>query len=251
MRKEDSGRSGDPGRAFISAFQAELLRWNASMNLVSRRDAQKTCAGLVEQCLKTFELFRTWCDGRALLAMDEPLFYVDLGSGAGFPGVIWNQQLFQAGLMPETLFVEPREKRAWFLDRVGSLGGAAPQKVVRGRWGELGEDYGPPATCGAVLVTLKALHLNEFMVLDGLAKSIKENADPSGGFSEVVIARFYPPDQQCDSLLESSLGFPEPGVAVHCSGCSFVFGGCDILGPIGGFLPATLVLTRYQRENFG
>jgi len=94
-------------RALIAAHLAETLRWTEDIALVSRRDP----VAAVERLLaESIEMER--------LAGDSPRSHIlDIGSGAGFPGMAW------ACLHPESRFllVERREKKAAFLERTARL----------------------------------------------------------------------------------------------------------------------------------
>ena len=87
----------------LASFLSELLQWNPTLGLVSKREPVAACERLV---LESLEL------GRALNLAGARI--VDVGSGAGFPGVVWALDLPSV----EVTMIERREKRALFLERV-------------------------------------------------------------------------------------------------------------------------------------
>lgn len=222
--------------AYLQEFQAELLRWNQRINLVSRQNTAQVLQALFQQCVGGAEAL--WA---TLSAEDaaRPLLYFDLGSGGGLPGVVWHRFFWERRPAVRTWLVEPREKRAWFLERLSGLAGAPPWTVVCARWGESAPlvdpaDVGGPAPL--VLISLKALHLTDPEVLAGLAA-----AWPESGPCRVVIARYYPPRQVLDPALRRRLLVPEPG-APGAGGLAAT--GAEVLdwGPDAG---ASLVVSRY------
>ena len=64
-------------RARLEAFQETLVRWNAAINLVSRRDMPVLWRRHIEDSLQLADL-----------PGPMPARAIDLGSGAGFPGII-------------------------------------------------------------------------------------------------------------------------------------------------------------------
>jgi len=233
----------DQGRC-LADFREELMRWNGSMNLLSRKASDEQCQGLIDQCLGAWGLLESWLEDRGLLDSGSDLQYIDLGSGSGFPGVVWSLVLGCGARRHSGLLVEPREKRAWFLKRLNSRWGGRVWDVHRARWGEGTLDGGPIQHRGLILVSLKALHLNDFQVIDGVVKSLGAISSLAGGLCPVVIARFYPPDQVMDEELVGSLGEPtfdplSPGFSGRAQ-----FRDRHIIGPTKGLLPAGLVVTQ-------
>jgi hypothetical protein len=154
----------------LQGYTEQVLRWNRQINLVSRQDPRGNLAGLVRQCREAWSVLAAEQDFQP----DERLWYFDLGSGGGLPGFVWHALAVDAGLNLATWLVEPREKRAWFLNRLSGLLEGAPLTVLSSRWGEI-DDFGPfgdktgPAR---VVVSLKALHLTDSEVLAGLAPAL-------------------------------------------------------------------------------
>jgi len=193
--------------ATMGRYQQELVRWNRQINLISRRDTLRRAAVLIKQCRDTWhELAETEL---AEWSTSEPILYFDLGSGGGLPGFVWHQLL--VGQFPATrsVLVEPREKRAWFLERLNQLDPKHPHTVANQRWGEAAGVAIPSST--KVLISMKALKLSDPVVLAGLADATGGEGLVSTG--RVTIARFYPTDLRWNQELKESLSLlDEPGI---------------------------------------
>lgn len=98
----------------LRLYIAELLSWNPRIGLVSKRD---TADVLVRLIAKSVTLWDLLVDSVPEVMLREKLAIVDIGSGGGFPGVIW--QL----LNPEVsvTLVERKEKKAFFLEKSAAL----------------------------------------------------------------------------------------------------------------------------------
>ncbi len=88
-------------------YSYEVLRWNRRVPLVSRRRPGETIVRLVRESMAMWEV-ASHALGR------EPRRAIDVGTGAGFPGLVW--RLAHDGL--EVVLVERRERKAAFLDHV-------------------------------------------------------------------------------------------------------------------------------------
>lgn len=206
----------------------EILRWNHQMNLVSRVDTARTLNGLVEHCVAGWDLL-------AQFLSDEPGFseclYVDLGSGGGLPGLIWATSRHEAGHKGVNCFVEPRDKRAWFLQRVARALQLDTVVVQTARWGEMRLPVVPEGT-DKVLISMKALRLTDSQVLAGYEASAGDSSRPS----EIMVVRFMESDERSLASLEGV--FVENGD--HSGWCHQ---STDILGSDN----PRLLLTRYGR----
>lgn len=100
----------------LARYLAEVLEWNSSLSLVSRKDPLAACERLL---FESIELGR-------LLGLETRLRIADVGSGAGFPGAVW--ALFHPQL--ELVLIERREKRALFLERATRTVGATNLLVL-------------------------------------------------------------------------------------------------------------------------
>jgi len=198
-----------PGaREALARHGAEVLRWNTRFSLISRVDPEARLLALQQECDAAFRvLYEAWPGLRSGGAGAElPLRYLDLGSGGGFPGLIWHAWLQDVGLPgmrhAGTLLIEPRDKRAWLLEHVARSVGW-PLEVRRIAWGRrtpLALSSPAPAHD---LITLKALRLTDAEILAGWRR---ERPDGRGS---ATICRFCS-DDDGDSAVraEAELGLP-------------------------------------------
>jgi hypothetical protein len=171
----------------LEVLAGEILRWNRSINLVTRVDTGRQLDRLIRHCLAGWEL------AAAHLAANWAGFgghaYVDLGSGGGLPGLVWaaaRRRDARADLGP-THLVEPRAKRAWFLQRTIRAMALEGVAVAPIRWGE-GTVPAPGLLGRPTLVSLKALRLDDSEVATGLIAADPASPPPP----EVAILRFLP-----------------------------------------------------------
>lgn len=224
---------------YLQAYQSELLRWNQRINLVSRQNTAQVLQTLFRQCVGGVEALSAALAGAGWTA---PALYFDLGSGGGLPGVIWHRYFCARNPEVRTWLVEPREKRAWFLERLAGLAGTPPWNVANGRW----EDSPPLGSVAAadpppvVVVSLKALHLTDPQVLAGLAAAL-----PELGSCRLAIARYYPADQALDDQLRRHLLIPRPGEPAAAGPAALAAATAQIL-TWGSTPDASLVLSRYS-----
>ncbi|MDH4336771.1 MAG: class I SAM-dependent methyltransferase [Candidatus Krumholzibacteria bacterium] len=66
----------------LLAYIQDLLRWNPQLGLVSRRDPLAACERLVLESVELLTLARA-------RGVASPARCVDVGSGGGFPGMVW------------------------------------------------------------------------------------------------------------------------------------------------------------------
>ncbi len=185
--------------AVMGRYQKEVVRWNRQINLVSRQDTLSRVASLIGQCRAA------WAElDQAVLNEWGPVdsvWYFDLGSGGGLPGYVWHQLMAARFTRLNTWLVEPREKRAWFLERLNSITPDIPVLVSNSRWGETEcRDSEEPQN---ILISLKALHLTDPEVVTGLIAANGGAAISAG--TKIAIARFYPPAQQWSPELTDEL----------------------------------------------
>ena len=246
-------------------FKVQLLRWNPQINLVSRQSTDQRIDSLILQGMAGIEAVLDHLGVRDESAEDgatQALNYFDLGSGGGMPGIVWHCRLAELGLSPATCLVEPRTKRAWFLERLGGLRGMERFSVLCERWGDdFGEDAPPCPKLevsaaqedgslsrqgGNILISLKALKLTDKQILAGLGRIVLDS-ELDWENRCLLIARYYPPGQTLDSELTSELGIPAPGSSLDGPGL--------VGGALGGLvLPlqgengpcASLVLSEYS-----
>ncbi len=106
-----------PPHPQLVTLHDEVLRWNQSFSMISRQSPEVRAKDLIEECWSSFQALRSLLSH---LAANRPLTYFDLGTGGGFPGLVWALALRERvpPLQLEHIhLVEPRRKRAWFLER--------------------------------------------------------------------------------------------------------------------------------------
>lgn len=237
----------------LDGYRKLVLRWNSQINLISRQDTPELLDNLIHQCWNSWN--RLAGADTSGMAEASPLWYFDLGSGGGFPGVIWHLKMVAAKLPVRTFLVEPREKRSWFLERVAQQVDPEFLHVQAHRWDEAPPDGLEMLSLAArpshVLISLKALRLTDVTVLAGLSRFLEacrpeESAAVQG--PTVLIARFHPPDQKWSSGLADELEIPEKGRLRGTPACLFRSEGGRILEP--ATLPgASLVLSEYRAQT--
>jgi len=225
----------------LATYKRELLRWNSQMNLVSRRETARRVDDLVRQCSAACAVLleHERREGRDIAS--GSLLYCDLGAGGGLPGFVWHGILSGQITPVQSLLVEPREKRAWFLERAARLYGPDTYRVLQGRWGDVvAPDLEPASTA---LISLKALRLSDLDVLQGLASLGVSTAPPP---ERVVIARFFPEDATWSPELARDLAVVGPGeVAGRWQGC----GTSALPVAAGDHTPMRLLVSTYDRDN--
>lgn len=117
-RLSKAGVQGEVPWERLEWLAGQWIRFGRVMNLTGARDEE----GLAEQMLESLQVVAL----ARKLGCAVGQRWVDVGSGAGFPGLI-----VAACLPVEVVLVEPRERRAGFLElMLAQLGGGS---VVRGR----------------------------------------------------------------------------------------------------------------------
>jgi 16S rRNA (guanine527-N7)-methyltransferase len=98
--------------AKLEGFLDELLEWNPSLGLVSRRDSVAVVTNLIRKSLEMWEFIVQ----PGFVAPQGPggLNVADIGPGGGFPGVVWKLALPSMRLT----LIERKDRRALFLERV-------------------------------------------------------------------------------------------------------------------------------------
>jgi 16S rRNA (guanine527-N7)-methyltransferase len=105
----------------LDLFLEEIFKWNPQLGLVSKQTPAQVLERLIRQSIDMWN--------RASVQADPGVpSFVDVGSGGGFPGMIW------AMLSPESsgLLVERKERKAGFLERVISLLGFERIEIFSG-----------------------------------------------------------------------------------------------------------------------
>lgn len=234
--------AGDIGREqALSVFRDEVLRWNQRFSLISRQDSPARLDALMAQSAEAFAALGDEYPNN--LGPEARVLYFDLGSGGGIPGFSWHLALHDCCKDLRSWFVEPRDKRAWFLERLATMTGQENLEVLACRWGEA-EAVVPEAVRAPdlILVSMKALHLPDREVLKGLEEALGSQLDPASG--RLLIARFYPPDAEWAPALARDLEIPDPGTIRNLAGRRWVAGGGCVLKSANDL--ASLVVSDYQ-----
>jgi hypothetical protein len=194
----------------LAIYRRELLRWNVHTNLVSRENPDRQVAQLLDQCAAAWEALVAGLDALAPAAAEDlahgGVGYVDIGSGGGFPGIPW---LLAGMRVPPVVscLVEPRARRAWFLERVMALAGLRGTGVLAARWGAEPLPIDSAATPGTWILSLMALRLTDPQVLSGWRRSV---GGGGGVAPRIVIARVRPatPAGPIPAALRGELSLP-------------------------------------------
>ena len=98
-------------REHLGVFLHELVTWNPRLGLVSKRETPSVIVHLIRQCIDMWDFVEDHVERNLFAA---PFRIVDVGSGGGFPGIIW--KLLEPDL--HLTLVERKNRRAFFLGRV-------------------------------------------------------------------------------------------------------------------------------------
>ena len=94
----------------LRVYVEELVHWNPQLGLVSKRETPRVVARLLRESVLLWDFVA----GAAPPPGGRVRRVLDIGSGAGFPGLVWS--LLDPGLSIELL--ERKERKAAFLERV-------------------------------------------------------------------------------------------------------------------------------------
>jgi len=95
----------------LRAYLEELLHWNPRLGLISKRETPTVAAAVIRRCIEMWDVLGGHLRDRS---RETPRRIADIGSGAGFPGMIW--KLLAPGVC--VTLVERKRRRAFFLERV-------------------------------------------------------------------------------------------------------------------------------------
>ena len=209
---------------FRKILREEVLRWNRQFSLISRVDPEARVEALLDESQAALPAFlsgfaRFDPSGRDFLAGAEAvdLRYVDIGSGGGFPGLPWFGMLQAlvsgagAGRALSGALVEPRRKRAWFLERCRDRLGLKGLEVVECRWGQrrIADSVAFSASDAPRriwILTMQALRLDDDDILAGWRRMTGRDCLLAG--ESLVICRFHAESEPLDESLRSRLHLP-------------------------------------------
>ncbi len=132
----------------LTAYLGLLVKWNARMNLVG----PSTWAEVFETLIQD-----SWRLADLLADLDPPRETLDLGAGAGLPGIPL-RVFWQAG---DYYLVEPRQKRAIFMEQAVVTMKLPRTKVLCARMEAL-----PPARRAAELIVSRAFKPWKILLAD-------------------------------------------------------------------------------------
>jgi 16S rRNA (guanine527-N7)-methyltransferase len=101
-------------RRLLKTYVDELFSWNPSLRLISKRDPALTASKLIRLSVNLWDFVDNELGSSELPA---PVRVVDIGSGGGFPGMVW--KLLNSSLSID--LVERSEKKCSFLERTLQL----------------------------------------------------------------------------------------------------------------------------------
>jgi 16S rRNA (guanine527-N7)-methyltransferase len=97
----------------LTTLLTELIRWNPQLGLVSKHNTVEVTERLIKRSAHLWRFFEDHA-GLSLGGREKPLRVADIGSGGGFPGLLW--KLLEPDL--DMTLIERKERKAAYLDRV-------------------------------------------------------------------------------------------------------------------------------------
>jgi 16S rRNA (guanine527-N7)-methyltransferase len=95
----------------IELFVSDLLAWNPRLGLVSKQNTAEVIARLIRQSVALWE----FATAEAILALAEkPWRVADVGTGGGFPGIVW--KLLEPRI--HLALIERKERKSHFLQTI-------------------------------------------------------------------------------------------------------------------------------------
>lgn len=186
-------------RPALDRFLEELLRWNPDLGLVSRRSTKEVTARLIRQSVEMWDAL-TSLSGHQTGARWR---VVDIGSGGGFPGVVWKCLAPKLRLA----LVERKQNRAVFLERVVRRLGLEETAVLENDLRELARQPEHKEAFEVAVALAVAAPRN-------LARDVERVLRPGGYFTTLRAAA----DPQIDTTIGATLflaGQTETGSGIH------------------------------------
>ena len=169
-------RSAGPS---LANYLAQVLEWNPTLGLVSKKNPLAACERLLFESIELANLLQMEPDGRV----------ADVGSGAGFPGVVWGLLFPQLAIV----LIERRQKRAMFLERVCRTLRLDHVSVIAGDVRELTGDTAFEASFDLVATVA----VGDPAETGGLVQQL---LIPAGRFASTISRDVRPPERAGDSL---------------------------------------------------
>jgi 16S rRNA (guanine527-N7)-methyltransferase len=107
----------------LRTFLEELLTRNPRLGLISKRETPAVTSHVIRRCVDMWDFVARYTTEHS---HHEPEDIADIGSGAGFPGLIW--KLMVPGL--RVTLIERKERRVVFLERAVELLGLTDTRVL-------------------------------------------------------------------------------------------------------------------------
>ncbi|NIM19329.1 MAG: hypothetical protein GTO51_03010 [Candidatus Latescibacteria bacterium] len=107
----------------LRVYLEELLSWNRSLGLMSKRDPERTAAKLIRLSVDLWDFL---AGDISLEGFSDSARVLDIGPGGGFPGIIW--KLLNPRL--SMVLIERKERKALFLDRIIKQLGLSGAEVI-------------------------------------------------------------------------------------------------------------------------
>jgi 16S rRNA (guanine527-N7)-methyltransferase len=184
---ETGGVAGRFDPVCLRIFLEELFRWNPRLGLVSKQDTARVVTALIGQSV------RLWGFVRGHLKLDASQTrcrVADIGTGGGFPGMIW--ALLEPRL--DLTLIDRKVRKTVFLERVATRTGAPGVDVIAIDLMEAARHESLQGTFD-VIVTMAVAKP------DGMAGAIARLLDPRGVFCTVRSAGEPDPPTQIGDLL--------------------------------------------------
>ena len=204
-------------KSALLRYRTEVLRWNASFSLISRIDTTERLEDLIEESVSSFETLTELvlpAVESSLPGLAPPLHYVDIGSGAGIPGLAWHLLSSELGFGGRehigSILVEPRHKRAWFLERAAEIMGLCEIRVGEDQWGPRSALRCNDLPAGLTgVISLKALRITDDEIIAGW----RRYRGRGGGAADdtLVICRLHGWPCDLDDDLTDRLCLPAAG----------------------------------------
>jgi 16S rRNA (guanine527-N7)-methyltransferase len=101
----------------LTIFLEELFRWNPQLGLVSKQNTPDVIVRLIQRSMQMWQFVADHTgltpSGVAKGAHAQPIRVADVGSGGGFPGLLW--KLLDPGL--GVTLIERKDRKVTFLER--------------------------------------------------------------------------------------------------------------------------------------